>query len=118
MFKSFSHPMFWVQDVDAAVEWYSRVLGFTPVYHAPGKYATLGHESMACRLDLHGADREVARGDGPVPYFAALDIDAAVAALREKGVRVDDVQQQGDSPRFTSFYDAEGNELGIEETRR
>ena len=117
MFDCFSHPMMYVKDLDRAVKFYTETLGFTPNFVVPNAYASLRHEGMGCRIDLHPLEadsREVAFG--PVPYFAAKDFDGAIASLIEKGVKVSEARREGDSPRFVTFWDSEGNALGIEET--
>jgi predicted enzyme related to lactoylglutathione lyase len=45
------------------------------------------------------------------------NIDTAVMALKERGVKVGTPRTEGESTRFVSFWDSEGNTLGLEETR-
>jgi catechol 2,3-dioxygenase-like lactoylglutathione lyase family enzyme len=116
MFESFSHVMLFAADLDRAVNWYCATLGFTPNFVVPGHYASLRHESLRMRLDLHPTEEEGADvGHGPMPFFAVADIAAALAALKEKGAKTGSIQQQGQSPRFATFWDSEGNALGMEE---
>ena len=117
MFDRFSHPMMYVKDLDRAVKFYTEALGFTPNYVIPNGFASLRHEGMGCRIDLHPAESDSKDiGFGPVPYFAAKDLDGAIASLKEKGVKVGEARSVGDSPRFVTFWDSEGNAFGIEET--
>lgn len=37
--------------------------------------------------------------------------------LAAKGVKVGQAKREGDSPKFATFWDCEGNALGIEEAR-
>lgn len=53
MLKRFSHVMMYVLDLDRAVAWYGEHLGFTPRFVVSGAYASLFHEKLGCRLDLH-----------------------------------------------------------------
>ena len=114
MFDRFSHAMIYVTNLDRAVEFYTEKLGFTPNFVVPGAFASLRHETMGCRIDLHPSEADSKDvGFGPIPYFAARDFDAAVAALKEKGVKVGEPRREGDSPRFVTFWDSEGNALSL-----
>lgn len=116
MLKRFSHVMMYVTDLDRAVRWYGENLEFAPRFVAPGAYASLAHEGIGCRLDLHPTETDGKDvGHGPIPYFVVDDLDAAAAALAGKGVKVGEIRREGDSPRFMTFWDSEGNALGLEE---
>lgn len=118
MFDRFSHVMVYVRDLDRAVEWYERTLGFVRNFVAPGAYASLRHDGMGCRLDLHPSEaggRDV--GFGPMPYFLVRRFDEALAELERKGVKTSPPRREGHSPRFATFWDSEGNALGLEEAR-
>lgn len=111
----FSHVMQYVHDMQRAAKWYQEVLGFEVKYIAVPHYATLWHESMKFRLDLHPTAAGQNVGGGSMIYFSAADLDAAVASLRQRGVTVSDPRKRGDSPRFTEFADSEGNPIGLYE---
>ena len=116
MLKRFSHVMMYVTDLDRAVSWYGEHLGFTPRFVAPGAYASLHHENLGSRLDLHPTEadgRDV--GFGPIPYFEVTKLDEFLAALRARGVRVGAPRREGNSPRFVTVWDSEGNAIGLEE---
>lgn len=116
MLERFSHVMLFVADLDRAVAWYGAKLGFTPNFVVPNAYASLRHDGMKLRLDLHPtetAGKDV--GFGPMPYFAVKDIDAALKELSAKGVKIGEIRQEGMSPRFATIWDSEGNALGLEE---
>jgi catechol 2,3-dioxygenase-like lactoylglutathione lyase family enzyme len=120
MLERFSHVMLYVYDLDRAVKWYCDKLGFTERYVAPQAFASLWHQRMDCRLDLHPTGGRADITHGPMPYFATLDLDATLAELRKKGVEIGDLQEEGEENhivRFASFFDSEGNVLGIEEQR-
>jgi predicted enzyme related to lactoylglutathione lyase len=113
----FSHVMLYVQDLERAMKWYASVFGFTTLYAHPPHYAALRHPGLNFRLDLHPAKPGSPDiGHGAVPYFATADLDAAVARLRQAGVEVTDPRREGDSLRFCSFTDCEGNLLGLTES--
>ncbi len=119
MFKKFSHPMLFVNDLARAVDWYKTNLGFTENFVAPGHYASLRHDGMNFRLDLHPSEansKDV--GFGAIHYFVAEDFDKAIEGLKSKGIKVGTPKKEGNSPRFVTFWDSEGNALGIEEARK
>ncbi|HRK07833.1 MAG TPA: VOC family protein [Pseudobdellovibrionaceae bacterium] len=112
----FSHPMLYVNDFARAVRWYQDVLGFKVRHESPGAYASLYHEKMKFRLDLHPSEADSKDvGFGPILYFATSNIDHTLTSLRERGVKVSEARREGGSPRFASFWDCEGNTLGLEE---
>jgi predicted enzyme related to lactoylglutathione lyase len=110
--------MLYVKDFNRALKWYTEVLGLKVNFaHAP-HYASLRHEPSGARLDLHpteAAEKDV--GFGPIPYFAVKDIEAALAALAAKGVKVGKARSEGSGVKFATFWDSEGNALGIEQMR-
>lgn len=112
----FSHVMLYVNEMERAAGWYRDMLGFVVQYIAAPHYATLRHESMNFRLDLHPDPEGRNVGHGAMIYFSAVDLNAAVALLRRQGVHVSDPRSRGNSPRFTEFADSEGNVLGLYET--
>ena len=116
MLKCFSHVMMYVNDLDRAVAWYVETLGFTTNFVAPGAFASLRHDEMGCRLDLHPSEADSKDvGYGPIPYFKSDAFDQTITQLKEKGVKVGEPRREGNSPRFVSFLDSEGNVLGLEE---
>jgi predicted enzyme related to lactoylglutathione lyase len=118
MFKKFSHPMLYVNDLARAVEWYKQTLGFKENFVAPNSYASLHHEGMNFKLDLHPSEansKDV--GFGTILYFTAIDFDQTLQALKDKGVKVGNPKREGESSRFVTFWDSEGNALGFEEVR-
>ncbi len=118
MFQKFSHPMLYVSDLSRAVEWYKQKLNFKECFVVPNSYASLHHEEMNFRLDLHPTEansKDV--GYGAIQYFLAKDFDQAMETLKNNGVKVGNPKREGTSPRFVTFWDSEGNALGIEEAR-
>ncbi|MCC6573508.1 MAG: GNAT family N-acetyltransferase [Planctomycetes bacterium] len=117
MFDRFSHVMMYVKDIKRALDWYKSKLGFVENF-ASEHFASLRHDGMKCRLDLHPTEansKDV--GFGPLPYFASRNFDKALAELKKKGVKTGEPRSEGGSPRFVSFWDSEGNALGLEELR-
>lgn len=118
MFKKYSHPMLYVNDLARAVEWYKTILGFKENFVAPNAYASLRHDEMKFRLDLHPTEansKDV--GFGAINYFIPDNFDKAIEFLKSKGVKVGTPRSEGGSVRFVTFWDSEGNALGLEESR-
>ncbi len=116
--EGYSHPMLYVNDLARAVAWYKDVLGFEARFVAPDAYASLYHSDLEMRLDLHPTEADSKDvGFGAITYFTTANIDTAVAALKERGVKVGTPRTEGGSTRFVSFWDSEGNTLGLEEKR-
>ncbi len=114
--KCFSHIMLYVADLERAVDWYCKTLGFTPNFVVPNIFASLRHDDWGCRVDLHPSEADGKDvGHGPIPYFLVDDIEATLASLKEAGVKVGPVKQEGDSPLFASIWDSESNALGLEQ---
>lgn len=116
MFDKYSHPMMYVNDLSRAVNWYKEALGFEAKFHIPNSYASLFNKQMNMRIDLHPTEansKDV--GFGCINYFATQKFDQAIEDLKKKGVKVGTPKREGNSPRFVTFWDSEGNALGIEE---
>jgi catechol 2,3-dioxygenase-like lactoylglutathione lyase family enzyme len=115
MIKKIDHVMMWARDLEKTSQWYKEKLGFTISYLAPGEFLSMNHPQMG-RLDFHAAGEDVSNiGKGPLPYYVVDNIIEVRAWLEGKQVRVHEIQQVGDSPKHTWFWDADGNVIGIEE---
>ena len=116
MFTAISHTMMFTLDHSRAVKWYVEMLDFKVRFEAPGHYASLSHPTLNYRLDLHPSEasgKDV--GHGPMLYFKTADIEATLSELAAKGIKVSAARREGNSPRFATFWDSEGNALGLEE---
>jgi hypothetical protein len=91
------------------------VLGFLPRYVAAPHYAQLTSDAMQFTIALHLAHDPSDVGRGAVPYLVSDQLDETIRQLREQKVQVDEPRREGDSPRFTSFKDSEGNYWGLQE---
>lgn len=93
-------------------------MGFKENFVVPNAYASLRHEEMNFRLDLHPTEansKDV--GFGAINYFVPIDFDKAIENLKNNGVKVGVPKREGESTRFVIFWDSEGNALGMEEAR-
>lgn len=110
-----------VEDQDAALAFYTDVVGFekrsdTP-YGEGDRWLEVGPAGGDAVLALvpPQPDRPVARGALAVA-LATDDVDAAHAALRERGVEVGEVWRQGDPvPPMFHFADPDGNNFWVVE---
>jgi glyoxylase I family protein len=105
-----------VRDTDAAIAFYTDVLGLTlrtdrPDFRFGGAWLDIGDE----QLHLIEGDVPDARGQ----HFAVrvADLDATVAELRERGVTVADPKPVG-AARQTFVYDPSGNMVELHEPAR
>lgn len=115
MIKKISHVMMWATDLNEISKWYREKLGFSVSYYAPNEFLSMNHEEMG-RMDFHAAGNDKSNiGKGPLPYFVVDNIGTVKSWLEAKKIKVGEIQQVGDSPKHTWFWDCEGNVIGIEE---
>lgn len=118
MFKKLSHPMMYVTNLDRAVKFYTDKLNFTVRFHHPEAFASLFNVEMNCRLDLHPTEADSKDvGFGPIIYFASENLDRDLSLLTSMGVKTGEARSEGGSHRFATFWDSEGNALGLEEQK-
>lgn len=118
MFQKLSHPMMYVNDLGRAVKFYNEKLNFQTRFFHENAYASLFHEGMNCRLDLHPTEansKDV--GFGPIIYFTTDDINHDISILKNLGVKTGEPKMEGGSMWFATFWDSEGNALGLEEKK-
>ena len=107
------------QDLDRARRWYAEKLGLEPADERPGG---LLYRMPNGEFALYASQGE-SSGTFTQMALEVDDIDAAVAALRERGVELHElgvVDIEGQYPskhavgeRATWFYDSERNLIGI-----
>jgi predicted enzyme related to lactoylglutathione lyase len=116
MFKKLSHPMMYVLDLDRAVKFYCEKLNFKKRFYHENAFASLFNEEMNCRIDLHPTEansKDV--GFGPIIYFSTENLENDLLLLKNSGVKTGLPKTEGGSTRFATFWDSEGNALGLEE---
>ena len=111
------------QDLDRARRWYSEKLGLEPSAEREGGLRYVGVSGVFCLYASTG----VSDGSFTQIGFYVDDLDASVAALRERGVVFEDygdggiVEIRGNYPskgsgeRAAWFRDSEGNLIGLGE---
>lgn len=99
-----------VADLDAALAWYTGVLGFEMLYRVDEiGWAEVRTETAGVQIGLSQVESPKV-GAGPVPVFEVADIDAARGRLESARVRFDGPTR--DIPgmvRLATFYDPDGN---------
>jgi predicted enzyme related to lactoylglutathione lyase len=106
-----------VKSLDAGIEWYQSVLGFSLLYRAD--------EIGWCELSTHmpginvglSEVQEVPLGGGATNVWAVADIEAAKAELDARGVRQDgEIQTIPGLVRLITFYDPDGNAMMLSQS--
>lgn len=86
MLGGLDHVVLFVNDLPRASAFYRDVLGLPVVVDTPGFVGVLAGGQ---RLGLHPTETSGSDvGQGPIPYFQVTDMEAAMQALRSRGVRV------------------------------
>ena len=106
------------QDLERARRWYSEKLGLEPVEEREGGLRYEGASGVFCLYASAGA----ADGSFTQVAFYVDDLEATVAALKDRGVVFEDagiVEIRGNYPskgsgeRAAWFRDSEGNLIGL-----
>jgi catechol 2,3-dioxygenase-like lactoylglutathione lyase family enzyme len=111
-----------VADQDQAVDFYTGKLGFEKRTDVPfgdgNRWVEVAPEGAATTLALVQPREGESAGIETRVALQSADIDADHAALRERGVDVDDevMRMGGPVPPMFFFRDADGNRLLIVET--
>lgn len=101
-----------VRDLDAALDWYRDVLGFTMLYRLDDMgWAELQTEVPGVTIGLSQTE-EVPTGGGATLTFGVRDLDAARGRLEAEGVVFDGESQTIPAMvKIATFYDPDGNVL-------
>jgi catechol 2,3-dioxygenase-like lactoylglutathione lyase family enzyme len=110
-----------VDDVEAAVAFYTRQLGFTPGRNAAPAFAdvTRGHLRVLLSGPTSSAGRPMPDGRVPHPggwnrlHFVVADLDAEVARLRAAGVHFRNDVVAGPGGRQIVLDDPAGNPIEL-----
>ena len=103
-----------VTDYDRSLAWYRDVLGFELVY----ELADYGWSELRTPFGFHiglGQNETVEQGN-ITPTFGVRDIDAAIAHLREREVKVEDWHEIPDMVRLSTFWDPDGTPWMLAQT--
>jgi catechol 2,3-dioxygenase-like lactoylglutathione lyase family enzyme len=126
MTDEFAHVRYLVDDVQAAIDFYTTHLGFTARSSAAPAFADVVRGPL--RLLLSGsassAGRPMPDGETPVAggwnriHLVVDDLDAEVARLREAGVRFRNDVVTGPGGRQILLIDPAGNLVELFQPRR
>jgi predicted enzyme related to lactoylglutathione lyase len=105
-----------VTNLDAASDWYQKVLGFTFLYRVDEiGWCELATGVPGVNVGL-SQNESVAQGGGATNVFGVKDIAAAKAHLDAHGVRQDgDIQHVEGMVKLITFYDPDGNAMMLSE---
>lgn len=101
-----------VTDLDSAIQWYGRVLGFQLLY----KTDEIGWAELATHIPgvIVGLSQNesVTQGGGATNVWTVVDIDSAKAYLEAHGVKQDgDILIVPDMVKLLTFFDPDGNAM-------
>jgi catechol 2,3-dioxygenase-like lactoylglutathione lyase family enzyme len=117
-----------VDDVDSAIDFYSRLLGFDVQAHPAPGFAILSQGDFQLFLNAPngggGAGQAMPDGRRPEPggwnrfQLQVDDLDGAVSSLRESGARFRNEIVEGKGGRQVLIEDPAGNPIELFEPRR
>jgi len=98
-----------VADLDAAIEWYERLLGGPPDMkpNETERAWKLTDESWIYVV------RDPERAGKALVTAMVDDLDERLAGLAQRGIEPDEIQVISEAVRKAVFTDPEGNEIGI-----
>ena len=98
-----------VADLDAAIEWYERLLGGPPDMTPNEIERTWKLTDQSWIYVVTDPERA---GRGLVTVMVD-DLDERLAAIRERGIEVGEVEQINERTRKAEIVDPEGNRIGF-----
>jgi predicted enzyme related to lactoylglutathione lyase len=111
MLKGLRTVIYKVDDLDAAKEWYTSLLGIGPYFDEP---FYVGFNVGGYELGLDPDSDGSVRGDSPAAYWGAEDIAAVVEKLKADGTEVaSDIQEVGSDIKVATVRDPFGNLIGL-----
>lgn len=100
-----------VSNLDASIDWYQKMLGFELQYRMDD-IGWCEVVSPVANVNVGLSMVEKPNPGGATPTFGVKDINAARAALEDKGVRIDgDVVTIENMVSLLTFYDPDDNAL-------
>jgi predicted enzyme related to lactoylglutathione lyase len=116
VFDSLDHVIFFVTDMKRATSFYRDRLGLKVKMESPSfTTLALGTQWIA----LHSSDdsgRDI--GNGPLVYLRVSNIDEAVLHLEKGGAKIASKITSIPTGRIATFFDSEGNALGLFQPKR
>lgn len=112
MFKSIAYTCYPVRDMDRAVDFYRDVLGLNLLFTGE-EWSEFQVGSQ--RLALHKTENPIAAVEVATLALNASPIEETVARLKSRGVRVAHDIRLFPYGKLASFFDSEGNLIGLYE---
>jgi predicted enzyme related to lactoylglutathione lyase len=118
MLRGFATVNHWADDLEAAKEWYSELLGIDPYFERPGYYEfRVGdYQHELGLIDVRYAPHDPAVGPaGVIAYWHVDDVTATLERLLSMGAReYEPLTHRGEAGFVTaSVVDPFGNILGV-----
>ncbi len=112
MFKALMTAIYYVNDLNKAKEWYSKILGFGPYFDQP---FYVGFEVAGYELGLHPQESAgPGKAEGVVAYWGVEDAEAAYKRLLSLGAKPNmEPTDVGEGIVVATVYDPFGNIFGI-----
>ncbi|HEY3416092.1 MAG TPA: VOC family protein [Armatimonadota bacterium] len=117
MITGLAHLCFVVRDLDAAIAFYTDILGFTPAFdfinEQGERFGIYLHISGRNFVELFNGQPGSGTGSYQHLCLEVDDIDATVADLRAKGVEVTDAKLGSDQSWQAWLQDPDGNRIEL-----
>ena len=111
MIQGLRTVIYQVDDLAAAKDWYSAVLGFAPYFDEPF-YVGFNVGGFELGLDPNGEN--VVKGNNAIAYWGVKNIQSVFQKLQELGAeKVSEITNVGDRIEVAVFKDPFGNSFGI-----
>lgn len=102
---------FKVNDIEAAKQWYTKVLGIEPYFDMP---FYVGYNVAGYEFGLQQTDDELTYGNNTATYLGVDDVHATYTMLLSAGAtEYEQPQDVGDSIMIAAVRDPWGNIFGI-----
>lgn len=100
-----------VAELDRAIEWYERVLGFSLLYRVD-EIGWCELQSSVANVNVGLSVVEAPNPGGTTPTFGVANAEAAKASLESAGAKIDgDVVVYDGMVKILTFYDIDDNAL-------
>jgi len=117
LLRGMSNVSYWAEDHEAAVAWYTELLGMEPYFRMPGyvewRVGDYGHELGLIDARYSPAPVPDAPG-GAVLNWHVDDVRVALARLLELGAMMrEEIRERGEGFTTAAVVDPFGNVLGV-----
>ncbi len=123
MFRRALETLYYVSDLDAAIEEYTTKLGFRLIHVEDWGFAFLDADGANGRVGLFSTDnfyKEHPNEDAGFPrprmVFNVANLEQEIAKLRTQGVKVSGISGTEGRTRSACFYDSDQNAFFMWET--